>query len=191
MRNDSNYIRTFTGKKFYPLDPQPEDVDIIDIAHALSNVCRFSGHLSEFYSVGHHSVILAGEVPLSDALAGLIHDASEAYIADIARPIKHQPEFEFYRKVEDRLMAVILARFGLSPNLPESVKIADKRMLVTEMRDLSSAGSFNSERYEVAVNSGIKPYSFKINPEPPKQVKEWFLDKFDDYSKWRTDAAGR
>ena len=88
---------TYTGKEFYPLDPNPADIDIKDIAHALSNCCRFAGHIKSFYSVAQHSVIVSELCEPENALAGLLHDASEAYLSDIARPVKYTEQMEGYR----------------------------------------------------------------------------------------------
>jgi hypothetical protein len=130
------YICTFTGGRFYPLDPRPEEVRIEDIAHALSMVCRFTGHSRDFYSVAQHCYLASHLVPEQDALAALLHDAAEAYICDVSSPVKHAPEFEFYRAAEDRLLRVIFERFGLDPGLPESVHHVDGLLVVTEARSL-------------------------------------------------------
>ena len=84
----SSGIITFTGKIIDPINPDPEDIDIRDIAHSLSQQCRFTGHTSEFYSVAEHSVLVSEAVPARDAALGLMHDATEAYLADLAKPIK-------------------------------------------------------------------------------------------------------
>lgn len=94
-REVPQWIRTFTGKRFYPLKPTIEDIDILDIAHALSNQCRFSGHSKWHYSVGQHSVYVSqvvrslGGSP-TDIMWGLLHDASEAYLVDLPTPVKRQ-----------------------------------------------------------------------------------------------------
>jgi hypothetical protein len=133
----SDWIQTFSGRQFWPLEPAPEDVHIVDIAHALSNICRYTGHTREFYSVADHSIRVSKIVPAEDALWGLLHDASEAYICDVARPVKHFPAFgELYRQIEDRLMAAICQKFGLPLEQPASIKTADNILLHTERRDL-------------------------------------------------------
>ena len=132
-----DWIQTYTGLVMYPLDPRPEEICIKDIAHALSNLCRFTGHCQTFYSVAEHSVRVCLEVPAPDALWGLLHDASEAYLNDMSRPMKRYSEFGIpYRAVEARLMEVIAQRFGLVGPMPESVKHADTVLLMTEKRDL-------------------------------------------------------
>jgi uncharacterized protein len=144
-RNNKDWIQTFTGKRFNLFDPKPKDVDILDIAHALGNLCRYTGHCKRFYSVAEHSIFVsmrAEELAGRDTTAGvraarwgLLHDASEAYVNDLARPLKHQPELKLYRRVEQRVMGVIAAAFQLGKE-PACVKQADDELLWTEVRDL-------------------------------------------------------
>lgn len=132
------YIETFTGKRFYPLDPTPFDVCIEDIAHALSRQCRFAGHVKDFYSVAEHSIWTAYvlEVTGHDSrtqLWGLMHDASEAYLVDLPTPLKTGVFGEAYRKAEANLMKVIADKFGLG-ECPEAVYEYDAAMLSSEAR---------------------------------------------------------
>jgi uncharacterized protein len=136
-----DWIQTRTGRKFHLLDPLPSDFSALDIAHALSNVCRFTGHVSKFYSVAEHSVRVAeliGEWKFGkeDQYAGLMHDATEAYISDMARPFKQLPEFRFYRDIEDKLMESLAPAMGVEYPIPWMVKKADEVLLGTEARDL-------------------------------------------------------
>lgn len=135
------WIQTFTERQFWPLDARIEDIDVLDIAHALSNQCRFSGHSARHYSVAEHSVRVAQL--LADAghdveaqLWGLVHDAPEAYMVDLPRPIKYSPGFEAYREAEDRLMRVVCRWAKLPLEQPHVVELADRRLLATERRDL-------------------------------------------------------
>ena len=125
-------IQTYTGRAIDILNPSPADIHIEDIAWALSNMCRFNGHVSSFYSVAQHSVLVSRHCEPRDALWGELHDASEAYIADIARPFKHTEVMKGYREVEARLMRVICDRFGLPHEQPESVTRADHLLLASE-----------------------------------------------------------
>src|SRR4051812_6540197 len=86
-----DWMQTISGKAFFPLDPRPADVDIQDIAHALAFQCRFGGHVKEFYSVAEHSVRVSLICAHEDAKWGLLHDATEAYLSDIVRPVKRDP----------------------------------------------------------------------------------------------------
>jgi hypothetical protein len=136
MSTKGGYKITFTGKKFDVNSPSPEQVDPIDIAHALSNLCRFGGHCSQYYSVAEHSVHVSNLFSGSLAKWGLMHDATEAYIGDIVRPVKRQPFMFGYRDLEERLLLVIAERFGLSGHVPDVILYADNAMLVTEMSQI-------------------------------------------------------
>jgi hypothetical protein len=137
MRN-GDWIQTFTGRAFWPLDPRPEDIEIADIAHALSFQCRFGGHSTRFYSVAEHCFSLAsfftakGEREM--ARWALLHDAAEAYLVDVPRPIKGAiPQ---YRDIEAAVMGAICSRFGLPLEEPAAVREADRRILTDEARAL-------------------------------------------------------
>jgi hypothetical protein len=143
-------IVTFSGKQIDPLNPDPASINITDIAHALSNQCRFTGHVREFYSVAEHSIRCIDLVPQEDQAWALMHDASEAYLSDIARPVKYQLGLgDIYREAEETLMVVIAERFGLPWPMPESVHEADDIMLRSEQRDLMP----NLRRHEGSCSS--------------------------------------
>lgn len=126
-KDENGWIVTYTGKKFWPLDPDPEAIDILDIAHALSNVCRFTGHTRDFYSVAQHSYLVALGSGCEHVLCGLLHDASEAYLCDISTPVKHSPMFEGYRRAEQWLQQAIFHKFGLPyTTMPQEVLDADR-----------------------------------------------------------------
>lgn len=130
------WIQTYTGLAFYPMSPKVEDIQIVDIAHALSQICRYGGHCSRFYSVAEHSVLLSYAVAPENAFWALMHDASEAYLGDIPRPIKSR--LAGYVEAERNLMYVICESFGLEPEEPAEVKEADTRILMDERRQLMS-----------------------------------------------------
>jgi hypothetical protein len=127
---NGDWMQTISGGQFWPIDPRPEDVRIEDIAHALSMMCRFGGHCTRFYSVAEHSVLVSRAVPAEHALWGLLHDAPEAYVADIVRPAKRF--ISGYREVEDRIMLAICQAFGLATEMPPDVKRADNAVLADE-----------------------------------------------------------
>lgn len=166
------YIITYSGQRFYPLAPRVEDVRIEDIAHALSNQCRFTGHVKRFYSVSQHAWHVSHKCNPADALWGLLHDASEAYIADLSAPLKHSPEMANYVEIERQLMAVICERFSLDPQEPESVRVADRRMLNTEGLQLMRGYTVKDGYAE------YEPYAFEIDPLPPLEAEHQFLDRF-------------
>src|ERR1700693_5499467 len=105
--------------------PNPADIRIEDIAHALSNQCRFGGHAREFYSVTEHCVRVSQHCRPEDALWGLLHDASEAYLSDVPAPLKVLPAFKAYRAAERSLQWTIAARFEGAPEQPASITEAD------------------------------------------------------------------
>lgn len=123
-------IRTFTGKYINPCEPDPELICIEDIAHALSMQPRFGGHLPVFYSVAEHSLQVALSVGNEIRLAALLHDASEAYLIDVPRPVKDQ--LRNYKAIENELMYVISCKFGFQWPLHDTVKSADEMALRNE-----------------------------------------------------------
>jgi 5'-deoxynucleotidase YfbR-like HD superfamily hydrolase len=154
-------------------DPDAGVVTIEDIAHALSNICRYTGHCIEFYSVAQHSVLVSQIVPPQDALAGLLHDAAEAFIGDVSKPLKILlPD---YQEVERRVELAVFGRFGLSPQLPASVKIADRVLLRTEQRDLMGA-----EGHTWQFTEGTQPLAERIVPVSPREAREAFLRRFEE-----------
>jgi len=167
-----DWIQTYTGRKFWPLDPRPEDVDIRDIAHALSLTCRFCGHIREFYSVAQHSVMVMEHCPPQYRLWGLLHDAAEAYLSDLCAPVKRSLKAAgqmFYHDAEDRVMDAVCARFGLAPQMPPIVKEIDVRALYTEKV------LFN---IELKWMDGPAPLPCAIEPWMPERAEREFLTRF-------------
>ena len=149
----NDFIVTATGRRFYPLAPREGDIEIEDIAHALSLQCRFAGHTRYFYSVGEHSARVADLLEAwgqsqEVVLWGLLHDASEASLVDIPSPLKAQPAFAPYLKAERRLKSMIVEHFGLSCLEPQAVRDADRVLLATEARDLMPGHDYQDENGE-------------------------------------------
>jgi 5'-deoxynucleotidase YfbR-like HD superfamily hydrolase len=176
--NSSGWIQTYTGKAFYPMYPCAEDIDIVDIAQALSLICRFTGHVQKFYSVAQHSVLVSRyltETGRSDlALWGLLHDASEAYLSDISRPVKHSRMMDGYRQAEANLQRVIMRRFGLPEAEPPEVKQADVAVMGAEARDLMGPLT-RPEEWEWCTSQA---WSMVIEPIAPSTARESFLKEF-------------
>ena len=130
-----SWTQTYTGRQFWPMDPRPDEVHIADIAHALSQLCRYNGHTRTHYSVAEHCVHLSYAVSAEHTLWALLHDATEAYVGDMVRPLKrHMPE---YSAVEDHLMTVIAERFSLpGERIPDEVSMADTRIIIDEKEAL-------------------------------------------------------
>jgi hypothetical protein len=139
-----DWTQTYSGGKFHPADPRPEEINIRDIAHHLSMLCRYTGAPHRFYSVAEHSVLVAYRAAqlssekdcLTNARWGLLHDASEAYLQDISRPLKHHWRMGGYRILEERLQPMIARKFGLPPEQPELVRQVDAEVLGTELVQL-------------------------------------------------------
>lgn len=167
-----SWIQTFTGKQFWPLDPRIDDICIEDIAHALSNLCRYGGHTRDFYSVAQHCVLVSRVVSEEEALRGLLHDASEAYLVDLPRPIKHVASMNGYRDAEARLERMIYRKFGINTPDPECIKLADSQLLRTEQRDLMK------EPPAAWTDYGVEPLPEKITPWRPWNAKLAYLNRF-------------
>lgn len=131
VRSDSDpWLQTWTGRAFYPLTPRTADIDVRDIAHALSLLCRYGGHTRRHLSVAEHCVLMSWAVAPENALWALLHDATEAYLGDVVGPVKvYLPQ---YRIMESRLMEVICRRFDLPVDEPRQVREADTRIRLDE-----------------------------------------------------------
>lgn len=177
MTTEAGWIITYTGRKFWPLNPSPYDIDIVDIAHALSNICRFTGHVSRFISVAQHSVMVS-DLCLNHQLFGLLHDASEAYLCDIASPIKHDPVFAPYRKAETKLQRMIIEKFGLiwKGIPPYEVSCVDEMIGASEGRALmpQHKGTFwydDCNLFSLNISDALIPWF-------PQRAEEEFLERF-------------
>jgi 5'-deoxynucleotidase YfbR-like HD superfamily hydrolase len=183
-RTADTSIRTFTGRQFWPLNPHADEVNIEDIAHALSLICRFTGHTYALYSVADHSLRVskkAEQLVLSRgrnvrlaraaALWGLLHDASEAYVCDVSSPVKGTAGFgQLYRQIEAGIMSAVAARFGLRLPQMEAVKEADRILLNTEKRDLMR----DCDRED-----GLERLPERIFPLDPSTAEDEFLRRFE------------
>lgn len=173
---DGGWIMTFTGKKFYPTNPDSDLINIVDIAHALSNICRYAGHSKFFYSVGQHSILLAEyvkKIGLSKEhqLAALTHDSSEAYLVDIPKPVKHC--FKGYAEAEDKVSDAVAQKFGFSPDLFLEVKPYDVSILLDEVAVL-----YDAPRSVWNVNA--EPLGVKIESWTSEFTKQKFLQTYKD-----------
>ena len=183
------WLQTYTGKKAEPLELRHAQVCIEDIAHALSNICRFGGHTRRFYSVAEHSVRMADELWAGRgtgmlSLAALLHDAPEAYLGDIPAPLKRhfficpEDKGETFATYERRAMGAILVGLGLDgllaswADLESKVKQADMRMLATEKRDL--LGPEPEPRGKLP-----EPYDMDLaDPMPSVRARDQFLFRY-------------
>lgn len=169
QRKTNPWIQTHTNKVFHLLGCTPDEICIEDIAHALSHICRFGGHTSRFYSVAEHCVVMSRVIP---TLECLLHDASEAYLGDMVRPLKMNNEM--YRDVEADVEVMIARKFSLPVRLDATIKQVDMRMLVTERNQLMGKSPLPYDVDEV----GYQPFPFTLECLPPPLAKQQFLQRY-------------
>ncbi len=176
-----SYITTITGKHFDPIEPERSLIDIYDIAHSLSHVCRANGHMKHFYSVAQHSMACAREAvkrgyDKAVVLGCLLHDGSEAYMSDVIRPLKSM--MSYYLEAEDRLQNMIWEKFiGHIPDEQERKLIfeIDDQMLSLEFKELM-AEALNDEykKLKRAVDTSYRPQA---------DIRAEFIRLFEEVSK--------
>jgi uncharacterized protein len=176
MNTNAN-IFTYTGKYVHLMEPRAETIDIIDIAHALSQISRFGGHTRTFYSVAQHSIGVAQLVPVKYRLQALLHDAAEAYFGDMVQPLKCLPVSRDYRDHESWMQATINDRFGLGlvqdQECIDHIRQADLIMLATERRDLMAP-----DMTPWPILHDIKPRMHSIRPMLPIPAESAFLQYY-------------
>lgn len=202
------WITTNSRTRFYPLDPQLEDIHIEDIASALSKTSRFGGHYdADFYSVGQHSVLVASvvneeymreyeagrvsrELMRQASLKALLHDASEAYYADLPRPLKQENAYlAGYRQLESVCQDLIYTRFQCAGNLDlQRIRVADVEggnPFCYSMIKAADVEVLNAEACQIFTPAlpwaGAYRAWIKIEPWPPEMAKDIFLQRFEMY----------
>ena len=198
--NRGDWLQTISGTRFYPLDPKPEEIDIRDIAYGLSMKGRYNGHVKQFrhYSVAEHSILLANNIlyfismmknespylhneeKRQIRLWALLHDAAEAYIPDMPRPIKRHKSMKAFCQIEKRIMRAVAKRFDLYPlEEPEIVKRADTAILRDEKHQCMEVQiPWNKLDLEDIPLLGVK-----ISFIPPNEIYDIFIDTYNRLSK--------
>ena len=174
---NSTWIQTVSGKRVDLPIPKPEQIDIYDISWSLSMKCRFNGQCQSFYSVAEHSVRVSELCRPDLELAGLLHDANEAYLPDIPRPVKELiPE---YKEIENLMEEAINKKYGitLTPEDKVAVKKADNIILATEGRDLMG----NTEGWGLTETPSI----YKVMCWTPEYARARFLERFGQLNRRR------
>jgi hypothetical protein len=150
------------------------DVRIEDIAHSLALQNRYMGHTQFPYSVAQHSVLVSEQVKEENALWGLLHDAGEAFIGDIGRPVK--TVYCAVQEIEDCFLRQVIEHFGLKWPMPSDVKVTDNRVMVTEM---STDWIYAHEGVDPEGACGVQRYpDLEIKPVSWMRAKQEFLDRF-------------
>lgn len=175
-----DWMQTYTGRQFWPLDPRDEELDIRDIAHALSHTCRYNGHVDRFYSVAEHSVLLSTVVSAENQLWALMHDAAEAYIGDMVRPLKRF--MHKFQETENHLLHAIARKFNL-PNqtmskagiIPPEVVTADTRILLNERAILMKAPPADWNLGKLKRLPGVEIIGWH-----PRHAEHMFLQRFEE-----------
>jgi len=179
-----SWILTASGKRFDLINPTVNMICIEDIATALSKQCRYNGHCTTFYSVARHCVLMAEQASDGKKLAALMHDATEAYIGDMVKPLKNIiPEFEAF---EDKIYKLIAEKYGLPLELPEEVKLLDLRMLATEIKYIMP-----NYKGELACTENVKTLDipeYCFFNEVPLETEQEFLHLFNEL--YKSDSKG-
>lgn len=159
-----------SGAELDLLDPGSSAFTIEDVAHGLAHVCRYAGQCSHFYSVAEHSVLMS-ELAGEHAFAALLHDAAEAFLGDVTRPLKQLlPE---YKRLERTMERAILDRFGVS-EIPSAIKDLDLAVLAAEQIEIMPTGT---ARW--ATEAGITPAQISLEGWSPNVAKQKFLQRFE------------
>lgn len=174
------WMQTFTGVKFNVLHPRAEDVRIEDIAHGLAYTCRYGGQATRYYSVAEHCVIMSRFMPAARHLKqALLHDSAEAYIGDLIRPVKHQPELAEFRKIESKIEVQVFKRFGIDSTAEsdKAVKLTDNRILIDEITQLMA----DPKMYlESPAFKGLAPLGVTVRCWEPALAEHMFLNRYKD-----------
>ena len=175
-----DWFETYTGRRFHVLDPRPDDVDILDIAHSLAMQCRYNGHCTRFYSVAEHCVHLSRYVertaPGMASAVALLHDAPEAYTSDVIRPIKNsfrEKGLTQFDDIDRAVEAAVFRHFGMPSvaalGLPSWLKALDTRILVDERAVLMNPSQ------NAWLTDDMEPLGVRIECWQPERAKMEFL----------------
>lgn len=190
------WITTYTGRRINLAAPKPEHVSVVDIAAGLSKVCRFAAQAQDFYSVAQHSVMMSRVIASTWRMWALMHDAAEAYVGDIATPIRNLcPDISAFEK---RLSGTITGMLGLTPEIPQEVKQADVRMAATEARDFMFEDAalldpLAPKRILYLPKFWVPPYRTRLEAWSHRRAMREFLQRWCDLAPghpWTNEAEG-
>ena len=162
------WIQTSSGRKFHIFKPKAEDIVIEDAAHALSLQCRFTGHTPELYSVAQHSIYVSMMCSEENALCALLHDLPEAYIGDMATPLKRR--MNAFNQVEGEIWKTVSTKYGLPEIMPPEIKVCDKKAFRMEWAYLMGGKNLDGEQFIISKE--------EFNKKTPAEVKKEFIELF-------------
>ena len=157
---------TFSGGRFWPLDPRPEDISIYDVAHSLAMMCRFNGHCIKFYSIAEHSCHIYDKTSKKNKRWAILHDAPESFVGDMVNPLKKfMPEF---RTAEDKIMDLFCEKWGMPKKMPEEVHRLDRAIVRDEIVNMKTHGDWSIPQEGIGA---------KIQCWSPERAEEEFLSR--------------
>lgn len=172
-------IETYTGKMFNLISPTIDMIDIQDIAHSGSQLCRFTGHTRHHYSIAQHELLGSYIVPLEYALEFLLHDAAESYVNDMSRPLKHMTAMgDLYRPIEETIQALIRKKYELPVVQSPIIHKFDNAMLLAEKQQLMGRADWSKmgiEKWEINASEAARVV---IHEMTPREVEQEFLERF-------------
>ncbi len=172
------WMQTASGRRLDPLHLRAEDICVDDVAHGLAMTCRYGGQCKSYYSVAEHAVLVSRHVAPEFAREALLHDTSEAYIGDMIRPLKYQPEMAEFRKAEHDIEQCVIEHFGLhtDPAVWAAVKLVDDRILIDEIRALMHTPDMYLE--PGGWTEGLEPLGADIACYSPERAEVVFMLRF-------------
>lgn len=175
------WTETYSGHRFYILNPRARHLSIEELAHSLANLCRFNGHVRKFYSVAQHSVLVSQLVEKhgkNAALWGLLHEVDEPYLGDLVTPVKYALGYRKLKQISNRYIEAARVQFKLGPYPRDVIKHADLVALVTEKRDLLSKRFMPGWLTDFGLPL-VDPLPITIEPWGIKKAKRRFLERYE------------
>jgi hypothetical protein len=167
-------IRLLSGALFDYERPRDSEVTIGDIAAALSKVCRFAGHIHQFYSVAQHAINTSRIVPPEHAYNALMHDTAEAFTNDLPTPLKFA--VPIFKELEVRIESAMSERFGFAYPLPDAVKLADAQMLAIEKVKLKR--DFSAWTVLEGIETDHIAHLVDLSPMTPSRAERLFMERY-------------
>lgn len=175
---DDCWIGLLSGAQMNYNAPEESDVTLDDLASALSNICRFSGHLPVFYSVAQHLVNTSRIVDPEFAFDALMHDTAEAFTNDLPTPLKWA--FPIFKTLEEKIEAAMAKKFGFNYPYPPEVKVADTEMLLLEKVYVKK--DYREWPHYVGIEFEHQYDKVDLKPWQPCRAKREFLERFEELS---------